>query len=342
MSRKLRILVLAGGATIAFVIAIGVFVSSARQAPRYPPLPNPNGYDDFMRAAALMTDVRNSSSLDHEGLRQLVDGNAEPLRIIRIGLGHRCSIPTEEAVTNWLTNSQVILQIRSIALLLAAEARLAEKENRLANAARSELDAIRFGNEISRGGLLIHRASGDGCESIGRGPLAKLVPKLNRDQAFSILGELEKIDQSRVSWDEVLENEKMFTREVVKDAPVFGRLLAWWIGRGTRKRAAESHHSGIARLRLLMTELALRCYKADQGQPPAGLPTLVPKYLQPLPVYPFSGKPLIYRVQGSNWVLYSVGADRIDDGGKPIGSPAPDSAPPERTPRGDLFYDSPY
>ena len=90
----------------------------------------------------------------------------------------------------------------------------------------------------------------------------------------------------------------------------------------------------IAHERLLMTELALRSYQSEKSRLPAGLGELVPGYLSNTPQDPFSGRPLIYRLQGKNWLLYSVGLDGRDDGGKPAG--------PGLSAKGDLFYDSPW
>jgi len=63
----------------------------------------------------------------------------------------------------------------------------------------------------------------------------------------------------------------------------------------------------VAHERLLAVELALRCYQVEQGHPPARLDELATKYLSHVPEDPFSGQPLVYRAQGTNWLLHSVG-----------------------------------
>ena len=51
-----------------------------------PPLPNPNGYEDFLQAGELFTaHVQNVSAMPREALRELVSSNAEPLRLLRVG-----------------------------------------------------------------------------------------------------------------------------------------------------------------------------------------------------------------------------------------------------------------
>jgi hypothetical protein len=61
---------------------------------------------------------------------------------------------------------------------------------------------------------------------------------------------------------------------------------------------------------------ALAAYRADQGKYPARLADLAPRYLPAIPGDLFAGKPLAYRVEGKGYLLYSVGQDGKDDGGR--------------------------
>ncbi len=59
-------------------------------------------------------------------------------------------------------------------------------------------------------------------------------------------------------------------------------------------------------------------YKADKGNYPQDLTQLVAEsYLREMPIDTFSDKPLVYRKSGDDFVLYSVGRNFTDDGGKP-------------------------
>ena len=168
--------------------------------------------------------------------------------------------------------------------------------------------------------------------------LAKLAPKLNAGEARPVIAELEKIDNAGVTWDEVLQNENRFVRyQLSKGFNPITWAMARWQGRSLRLRAEMRHNRIAAHLRLLYAELAVRCYQSEQGRAPTGLEQLVPKYLQRVPSDPFSGHPLIYRPRGTNWLLYSVGEDGVDDGGRPVGRSGSGTVT-----RGDLFYDSPY
>lgn len=338
MPRKVRTLLLA--LVVIFVVAMltVVFLFVGRTPPPSP-LPNPNGYDDFLNAAALLTgDAGNASTLAHDGLRALVSTNAESLRLLRLGLTRQCALPADSAMTNIPGMLSDLAAMKRLVQLLAAEGRLREMDNRLADAAQSYVDAIRFGNEISRGAFIITRLVGVACEAIGCGPLAKLVPKLSCEQARSVMAELEKIDAARVSWAEVRRNEDRFSRyQLSKGFNPITWLMTRWQRWRSIQQAERRHKRVIAHERLLVAELALRCYESEKGRVPAGLEQLVPQYLQRVPLDPFNGRPVIYRPQGTNWLVYSVGPDGVDDGGKPVGRSVSGVVP-----KGDLFYDSPY
>jgi hypothetical protein len=58
---------------------------------------------------------------------------------------------------------------------------------------------------------------------------------------------------------------------------------------------------------------------------------------------PFSVRGFIYKPQATNWILYSIGPDKVDDGGKPIGADnnlIGVSQSGGRNRSGDLLYDS--
>jgi hypothetical protein len=335
MPRRIRKLPLA--LVVMFLLALlALIVLSAGRTPARPPLPNPNGYDDFLKAAALLSgDVANASTLDHDGLRALVSINAESLRLLRLGLTRGCSVPTDVAIMNLGAMVSDLGKLKALALLLRAEGRLAELEDRPADAAHNYVEALHFGNEISHGGLLINRLVGVACEAIGATPLAKLATGLSCEQARPLIAELEKIDTARVTWKEIRQNENRFARsQIYKIGNPIALLTGWWQGRQARQKAEARHTIAVAHVRLLVVELALRCYQSEQRRAPARLEELVPGYLQRVPLDPFSGQWLVYRPQGTNWQLYSVGTDKVDDGGMPAGRGT--------SSKGDLFFDSPW
>ncbi len=100
-------------------------------------------------------------------------------------------------------------------------------------------------------------------------------------------------------------------------------------------RAAESHMAA----RLLAVRFALRAYQLEKNDYPATLADLVRAgYLQAVPGDPFAVPgpkgalpPLGYRrINARKFVLYSVGPDSRDDGGRPINNPLNRGAPPAK------------
>jgi hypothetical protein len=64
--------------------------------------------------------------------------------------------------------------------------------------------------------------------------------------------------------------------------------------------------------------LALFAHKAQKGRLPESLQQLVEEdLLSSVPMDPYSGAPLVYKVNGEDFTLYSVGEDFVDNGGQP-------------------------
>jgi len=339
MPTKARKILLAS-IMVVFAGLVALLILRSSRGTRGSALPNPNGYDDFLAAHAKITGIVGLFAANsYDELRVLVSTNAEALQLLRMGLSRKCAFPLAVAMTNYIVVVNDLPKIKSLAQLLAAEGRLAELEKRPGDAARSYVDCIRLGNKSSRGGFLINRLVGVACEAIGCTALARVTPSLSCEQARPIITQLQELDASAVTWQEVMRNENVFARHEIWAGPNpimwVNRLVSHWIfGRKARERGELRHYITLAHVRLLTIELALRCYNSQKGRAPAQLNDLVPTFLSQIPVDPFSGQPPIYVPQGTNWLLYSIGMDRIDNGGKPVGR-GPES-------KGDIFFDSPW
>jgi len=93
-----------------------------------------------------------------------------------------------------------------------------------------------------------------------------------------------------------------------------------------RRRAAE--------LRATAVVLASRQYEQAEHHSAQTLQDLVPKYLSEVPVDPFDGKPLRYRVRtDGRWIVYSVGPNQLDENGE-----QPKGDPRKYTDPGDVIF----
>lgn len=62
--------------------------------------------------------------------------------------------------------------------------------------------------------------------------------------------------------------------------------------------------------------LACKIYKARTGRYPEDLEALVPDILTEVPVDPFTGKPLVFKIERGQLLIYSLGSNQKDDGGR--------------------------
>jgi hypothetical protein len=99
-----------------------------------------------------------------------------------------------------------------------------------------------------------------------------------------------------------------------------GRLLSALLVRGLTFEAADQGETQEALGRLAFSVAA---YGADHGTYPDSLSALVPKYANRVPSDPFTEQPLHYRREGAGFVLYSVGQNGVDDGGRTVDSQPP-------------------
>jgi hypothetical protein len=260
------------GSAWPFLFALG------RPVPRRPP-PNPNGYDDFVRAAGLVSDgVGNAYKIDADQFRALVATNIASLRLLRLGLTRECALPKDSALA-----------------VGPGMAGCVQNLYRLADALQSYIDSIRLGNEMIRGGFVFHRLIGLSCEELGCTEISRLVLTLDPKDARHVVAELERIDSAPGSWGEVLRNEYGFHQYQGRDGVNFTRsAMTRWRGMRAMHVAELQHTKIAAHLRLLTAELALRCYQSEQWLAPTNLAELVPNYLQRLPVDPFTGPRAIF------------------------------------------------
>lgn len=84
-----------------------------------------------------------------------------------------------------------------------------------------------------------------------------------------------------------------------------------------------AEHRGQTKMRLVKTAVALERYRKALGRFPAKLSALQPRFLKKLPVDLFTEKPFHYKPAKRSYLLYSVGPNGKDDGGKPLDADSP-------------------
>ncbi len=102
--------------------------------------------------------------------------------------------------------------------------------------------------------------------------------------------------------------------DIEKDTPWYFRMAGLLIPNAASFVLKEATLEAL----LDVTRLGIACkiYKAKHGVFPDSLTQLVPAVLPDLPVDPFSGKPFVYKKSDSGFILYSLGSNKKDDGGR--------------------------
>lgn len=161
-----------------------------------------------------------------------------------------------------------------------------------------------------------------------QGPSGEVFNALVKSRAFRILWPdrtirkdfenfYNKTDElaRKPTWELMAVSKEMrgrdYFRKCVKD---------WNVLAGMLLPALERAQSEYVRLacehKALQLNVALRRYRLEHGQYPQKLMRLVPEYIVKLPPDPFSGEDFHYRREKAEWLLYSVGWDLDDDGGR--------------------------
>jgi hypothetical protein len=98
-------------------------------------------------------------------------------------------------------------------------------------------------------------------------------------------------------------------------------------------RALVKEAECVASARICAAALSLQRFRLVHDRLPKDLNELVPRFLTAIPLDPFDGAPLRYKPLVNGYVVYSIGPDGRDDGGKepPIGRRGTERSPEDIT-----------
>ena len=297
MTRKRKL----GIGMAVLILLVFVLLLAVNDQPASPAvaLPNPNGYDDFVKAGLEVTVDRDGypNGGEIESLRTFITNNAEPLRLLRLGLSRDCRVPIEYSQDYVGSHLPELALLKQLGHTVIREGKLAEMERRYGDAARAYLDAIRLGQEVKRGGVLIDGLVGVAIESLGSTALQALVPNLHVIECREAIQTLEIIESKRESFAEILKHEKEWSRRSfpwrMRVVGNIQRLFKFSSIAQAQQRALTKFQTYDHRQRTLMIDLATRAYELEKGQRPKSSAELVPGYLKAVPLDPLTGTNMV-------------------------------------------------
>ena len=318
------------------IAAAGIGLVVLVLLPKAPPpprvLPQPNGYLDFLQAGQSLTGQTPSlKNADVAALKAYLAQNQEALKKVRTGLSRECAVPWVPNETYLAAHTAELSAIKLAGYLLLTAAAIDDLEGRSAEALQGYLEAIRFAQLAGRDGLVIDRMVAD---SIGRTSVLRLrtlVGKLPQPERARLLRELIAWDAGDETPAAVIAREGDYFHQFMstRDRITYGIAHYVMSFRGM-KNSTQLNLDAIQRLvasrRLAIVQVALAAFEAEAKRPAARLEELCPAWLPAPPLDPFSGHPLVYKRVGDQVLLYSVGPNRTDDGGRK-GTPGQTTGP---------------
>jgi len=272
-------------AVLAALLIIAALVITLRE-PKFAPLPmpDPNGYDDLVRAGDMAVVPSR-----YDDLAKLVATNTEALKSARSGLSRECRVPLENTIKSIGRANVTFPSFDRLMGAFRLEGRLAEFGQRPADAAQSYVAITRLGQEIMRGGVVMDAVNGSFVEESGLAPLGPLSARLTAEQCRQISTALEAADAKRETVENIVHQEKIWGR----------RTFGWRYYMHPIVIAQQKHRASCItvesdRTRKLMITLAARAFELEHGAKPKSINDLVPNYLRTVPKDAFTGKGMAY------------------------------------------------
>ncbi|MCC6906908.1 MAG: hypothetical protein IT430_03115 [Phycisphaerales bacterium] len=165
---------------------------------------------------------------------------------------------------------------------------------------------------------LMERSKGKGALDLLKAPLAAQLIGSRREVVEEFERQLAKMNQEAAipmwQWETVPGNA--FEQQLADEA-YYRKYIPLYVLLPAVGRAATQAEIVMQRRDATLTAIALELYRRRNGVYPQSLDQLVPELLPAVPADRFDGQPLRYRLSDEGPLLYSIGSDRIDDGGKP-------------------------
>ncbi len=152
---------------------------------------------------------------------------------------------------------------------------------------------------------------------------ARLEPRAARESAFDRIEEILVAQAKEARKDQDNPLQFLFGNPGKTAGKRIGTVLAGLLAPALRK-VHNAHDRATQTERNLHLAFALAAYRGDTGRYPAKLADLAPKYLDKVPGDLFGAKPLIYKPSEKGYLLYSVGIDGKDGGGRSYDDPSGD------------------
>ncbi len=215
-------------------------------------------------------------------------------------------------------HSDAASAMRELSRIFDADSTAAAMAGRFDRGAELGMANLRLGTAMNRGGNEIDALVGLSCIRVGLTRIAEVRQSLSSSACGAIIGQLEQSLRELESIENISARDAAYSERAYGWSDRYERLLVeqvhgMQVGTVMLKNARRSTETLNV---LLQTDLAIRLFRAKHQRLPNNLAELVPSCLPAVPIDPYSGSPLCYSAENGKFVLYSVGSDARDDGGR--------------------------
>ena len=307
-----------GGA--ALIVALGWGYGWLYPAYEPPVQPLQNAYHDLASLGDQVAQpVGFYGEMPDAAMAKLVATNAPMLDKARRSLRQPSVVALDwQADEQWFPeiHEPRIGDFRQLATAFAIEGFEALKKNDSRLAIQCGLDNLLLAQATSRGGLGSDWLTGAAVYATGLGTLREACPQARRDDCQRVLNNLPVMSDWFDPPPDITEREWHFWRRINGPYQTFRTELKYNNNRMNFERElGELVLLYQASTDLLRFHYAIRLYCIDHDELPSSLGELLGGPLEALPRDPFSGQDFVYLPGQGRYILYSVGLNRIDDGG---------------------------
>lgn len=300
-------------------------------------------YEMLIEAASTLSDAEILSDIDAVDTAQAAAFVAErrpAFGAARQALRAKPSALLKYHVSYVRACADTFEHLRNLAMAFALEVRVARADGDLSRAVDIGVDIFELANAARRGHLVSGALVSVGLGQIATDELRRLRTELDDVQRRTLTGELDRLDREREPWADIVARDRQWEIAVDYHAEPFDytqlpydpeiglseethSIMCEWLQamaslpeddlQGLMK---DGDNNGVACMRMLAIDLALRSHRESYGSYPKDLLPLAPGVLARLPVDPFTDEPFVYRpLYDDSFLLYSPGPRKNDHGG---------------------------
>jgi hypothetical protein len=277
-------------ALIALIVAsTAVFIANSKPDPiRYP---SPNGFDDLLKAAALIHHLpgkpQDPAQLTQEERKWLVQSNSAALKLLREGLAKEIRVVTTNDMTSRLPGDQMS-RLEQLADLLTVEVSVAHEDDNPTNMLGACLDLYALGSKGTRGGLVVHGLIGAAIRTIACRQATNILQSGNatlcRMAAKDLLDEM---THAPIATD-YLANEAAWRRRTEEGQGIrglLGRIISGLSGalHAAQQRLIQRFDQLHRNEAELLRDLAATAFRLEHQRAATNWAELVPEYLPEIP-----------------------------------------------------------